>query len=185
MSRHRWAQWRATTLWSGAGSMWRRCRPHAAPPPSCRHPAWCSSSAESPRDPVMQWKPSAYRKQCDTSANANTRRKTSFLFMCVQQKHMNWIQNIGLIYIFTLMSNWWIPLVDWEASFWYLTSILRQIVLDDEFKMKNVQAGCSNCQGQKTDSFSTLAKSRGRTKRKRKKPTHTYGVWRNNTPLNC
>lgn len=101
MNRRRWVRWRATTRWSGAGSLLLPCPLHAAPLLSCRQPACSLSLAELPRDPVMLWKPCAYRKQCDTCAHTNTHTGINanrhIPYVHKQgQKHMKWIHRSHL-----------------------------------------------------------------------------------------
>lgn len=149
------------------------CPLHAAPPPSCRQPTCSLSLVVLPRDPVMLWKPSAYRKQCDTYTYTNTQAginaNLALIFytgMCINTKHpsTNWIT---LRYFSIFMFNSWIPHVHWDVRnyFSHSTSIFkqelqRQFVTEmDEYKIKDIQADCCDWQGQKTDSFSTLGKS--------------------------
>lgn len=175
--------------------MWRPCPLHAAPLPSCRQPACCLSSAELPRDPVMPWKRSAYRKQCDTCTRANTHTHTharvqtgiGILFMCVHKHRRRHMKDPQIETFLPLCPTDGFPRVHWDvrSSFWNSTSIffLQRQFWDRAGWILRGRPAVTGKDRQETDSFSTLGKSEEEENEQKK--TDTHGVWRNNTPLNC
>lgn len=139
MSRPRWAQWRATILWSGAGSTWHPCPQRAAPLPFCRRTACSLWLEESPRDPVTLWKLCVYQKQCDTCTHTqtptglNAKQKWYFIHVCGGKKttdRFTWIGSTAgaqILFFLPFKSNWRTPLSYWDVgnSFSLSTSILQ------------------------------------------------------------
>lgn len=148
MSHRPWAQWRVTTQWSGAGSMWPPCPLHDALLLCCRRPASSLWLEELPRDPVTLWKPSAYRKQCDAGTKnpeINANRHQYFLH---SRTCRSWI---ALRCFLTLIGN---------NGFHLHTGMSTTCFgIEEVFSEPDREADCCDWQRQETESFYTPGKS--------------------------